>query len=120
VVEVDDTILDVVLTLPEGRYIVIPTGEDAKLQVHTGRASIQAVHLAISTPERRCVCADTITVRMGGNRSSVQPILMMVDDTGMVDGLPVNELATAIMKRVKNYPYDIHGVAVIVNDGDFA
>jgi hypothetical protein len=118
--EVDDKILDVILTLPAGTYIVIPTGPNAKLEVHREPGTIDAAHLAISTPERRCVCCDTITLRMGGDRSSVQPIIMMVDDTGILDNLPVNELATAIMKRVKNYPHTIHGTAVIVNDGDFA
>jgi hypothetical protein len=45
-------------------------------------------------------------------------IIMLVDDTGMIDGKPVNEKATALYwKRCKpGTTYQIHGHVVIIND----
>lgn len=47
--------------------------------------------------------------------------VMLVNDTSMIDGLPVNELATALYRtRAPDSPYAIHGDVVIVPDKDFA
>lgn len=47
---------------------------------------------------------------------------MVVDDTGMVDGRPVNEIATDLYLKqcAGGSPYSIHGDVVIVPDADFA
>jgi hypothetical protein len=46
---------------------------------------------------------------------------MYVDDTGMIDGKPINAKATALYHaRCKpGTVHQIHGHAVIVNDKDF-
>lgn len=48
--------------------------------------------------------------------------VMMVDDTGMCDGKPVNPKATALYHAIckPGTIHCIHGDVVIVNDGDFA
>jgi hypothetical protein len=47
--------------------------------------------------------------------------VMLVDDTGMVDGRPINPKATAIYhdKCGRVNEYSIHGDVVIVPDSDF-
>ncbi len=45
--------------------------------------------------------------------------VMMVDDTGMIDGKPINEKATALYHGVRRTPYSIHGDAVVVWDEDY-
>lgn len=47
--------------------------------------------------------------------------VMIVNDTSMLDGLPVNTLATALYRtRAPDSPYSMHGDVVIVPDEDFA
>jgi len=61
---------------------------------------------------------DTVTLRSWGHPLHV----MLVDDTGMIDGKPVNARATELYHaqcRPGN-PYSIHGDVVIVPDGDYA
>src|SRR5271168_3763004 len=47
--------------------------------------------------------------------------IMMVDDTGMCDGKPVNPKATALYHAIckPGTLHCIHGDVAIVNDGDF-
>lgn len=46
--------------------------------------------------------------------------VMLVDDTGMVSGRPVNPEATRLYReRAPGSPYSIHGDVVIVPDSDF-
>lgn len=61
---------------------------------------------------------DTVMLRSLGDPLHV----MLVDDTGMIDGKPVNVRATTLYHaqcRPGN-PYQIHGDVVIVPDGDYA
>jgi hypothetical protein len=46
---------------------------------------------------------------------------MAVDDEGMLDSLPINPIATgwAVASYGPEYPYCIHGIAVLFNDNDF-
>jgi len=48
--------------------------------------------------------------------------VMMVDDTGMCDGRPINPKATKLYRSVckPGTLHSIHGDVVIVNDADFA
>lgn len=71
------------------------------------KPTIQAIEKAIN--------ADYLdTVNLGKGE------VMMVDDTGMIDGLPVNGHATRLMReRFPGYPNQIHGDVAIVNDRDF-
>lgn len=63
-----------------------------------------------------CECCDTVTLDRRNE------IIMIVDDTGMIDSNPVNEKATALAREVfgQSYPYSIHGDVAICWDGDFA
>ena len=61
---------------------------------------------------------DCVTLRM-----TRPAIVMIVDDTGMLDHKPVNQKASELMRATRggpDYPYDIHGNVAIVNDDDFA
>lgn len=62
--------------------------------------------------------ADTVALKHLGRPLQV----MIVDDTGMVDGKPANPKATALYHancRPGN-PYSIHGDVLVTFDGDFA
>lgn len=112
-------IIKTVLGLERGTYLVITTEGEAKLVREI--PTIHAVHRAISTADRRCVRCDTINLEViGAGRTRGDRIVMMVDDTGMIDDLPINQLAFYIANMIKGYPHDIHGTAVVLNDEDFA
>ena len=56
-------------------------------------------------------------------RSAFAPeIVMLVDDTGMIDNKPINQKATALYHGIckPGTPYGIHGDVALVNDEDFA
>lgn len=59
-------------------------------------------------------CCDSVNLRNGK--------VMMVDDTGMIDGKPINDEATKIYheKCGGMTPNSIHGDVAIVVDKDFA
>ena len=114
---VSQAVVQQVLRLARGSYLVI--GDDQAVKLVKEVPTIEKVYKAISTPERECVCCDTITLRMAGAGGVKDPIVMMVDDTGMLENLPINEVATYIAQQVKGYPHQIHGTVVIVNDADF-
>jgi hypothetical protein len=61
-------------------------------------------------------CLDSVSL------SRSPTIVMMVDDTGMCDGKPVNAKATALYQTrcQGSSPYSIHGDVCLVNDEDFA
>jgi len=63
-----------------------------------------------------CECCDSVTL------DRKKGIIMMCDDTGMLDRKPVNEKATALARKAfgQQYPYSIHGNVAIVNGEDFA
>lgn len=62
--------------------------------------------------------ADTLDTVMLADRRHV----MLVDDTGLVDGKPINERATALYHQVcvRGTVHPICGDVAIVPDGDFA
>jgi hypothetical protein len=112
-------LIKTVLNLQRGTWLIITL--DQKAQLIEGKPNIELLRRALSTPERKCECMDTINLELvGAGRVRGSRIVMMVDDTGMLDGLPVNDLAFYIANTIKAYPHDIHGTAVIVNDEDFA
>lgn len=97
------------IEMPRGRYKIIRV--DGTEIVRPNRPSIQKIQQEIG-----CECCDTITLRRD------PPIVMIVDDTGMVDHKPVNPKATELARAVfgPEYLYSIHGDVAIVNDEDFA
>ena len=92
--------------IAQGTYKIIRV--DGTETVEAEKPSISKIMKAI-----KCECLDSVTL---GN-----DIVMLVDDTGMIDGKPVNKAATALMlKRFgPKYPNKIHGDVVIINDLDF-
>lgn len=61
-------------------------------------------------------CIDTVTL----DRNASQ--IMVVDDTGMIDGKPVNAKATALYLSIckPGTNYAICGDVILVNDRDFS
>jgi hypothetical protein len=112
------TLIQTVLGLKRGTFLVIGTDGEARLVQQ--KPTIDKIHKAISTVDRQCTCCDSISLRVPGAGGRMNLIVMMVDDTGMLDELPKNDLAFYIANTIKSYPHDIHGTAVIVNDEDFA
>ncbi len=98
------------MKVKRGEYKIIRA--DGTEEIISQRPTLSAVHKAIG-----CDCCDTVIL----TRGSDEPIVMMVDDTGMIDGKPVNPKATELYHSVSRpgNPYSIHGDVVIVNDGDF-
>ena len=91
------------------QYKVIRT--DGTETIHEGKPAIAEICNLIG-----CDALDTVT--LDRRRATV----MFVDDTGMIDGRPINPKATALY-RARCKPgtvWAIHGDVVIVNDGDFA
>ena len=91
-----------------GSYKVIRV--DGTEITHEVKASIAEVMHIIG-----CNCLDTVT--LDRRRQTV----MFVDDTGMLDGKPVNPKATALYRAVCKPAtlHQIHGNVVIVNDRDY-
>ncbi len=75
--------------------------------VATGR-TIAAIERLIGAD-----CLDIVNLRDGR--------VMLVDDTGMVDGKPVNPKATELYHSVcrPGTPFSIHGDVAVANDADF-
>ncbi len=96
-----------------GEYLIIRV--DGTEQRVKERPTLEAVYRAIG-----CGCIDVVNL----DRKRPPEIVMMVDDTGMLDHKPVNAKATALAqaawKAAGRYsPYSIHGDVAIVHDQDF-
>ena len=72
------------------------------------RPTIDKVHNYIG-----CQLFDTVTI------DRQQMTIMLVDDTGLIDGKPINQNATNLV-RSSGKAHNIHGDVAIVNDEDFA
>lgn len=68
--------------------------------------AIRQIHKLIG-----CDTGDTVNLRDGR--------VMCVDDTGMVDGKPVNKQATKLYHSIYSTQFSIHGDAAIVVDKYF-
>lgn len=99
--------------IKRGQWLVIRT--DGTEEPMEGKPTIGKIHHALSV-----TCLDSVTLRRhdGGQDA----IVMMIDDTGMLDDKPVNSKATSLYHaRCKpGTVYAIHGDVAIVNDEDFA
>lgn len=91
-----------------GTYKVIRV--DGTETIHEGKPTIGEITRLIG-----CDGLDHVTIDR--RRQTV----MFVDDTGMLDGKPVNAKATALYHAVckPGTVWQIHGDVAIVNDGDF-
>ncbi len=79
------------------------------------KPTLDRIHKAIG-----CDTFDTVLLKKG--RDGTAEIVMLVDDTGMIDGKPVNPKATELYRAIckPGTPFSIHGDVAIVNDNDFA
>ncbi len=86
---------------------------DGTEEMLTGPHSIQDVQAMIGADT-----IDTVLLRSWGDPLHV----MLVDDTGMIAGRPVNARATALYHAQcrPGVTHQIHGDVVIVPDGDYA
>ena len=101
------------MNIPEikcGQWLVIRT--DGTEEPMEGKPTIGKINRVLGV-----TCLDSVPLRHGQDA-----IVMMCDDTGMVDGKPVNSKATELYhSRCKpGTLYSIHGDVAIVNDEDFA
>jgi hypothetical protein len=92
-----------------GEYEIIRV--DGTQTIHQGKISLAEIQHIIS-----CDTLDTVTIDR--RRQTV----MFVDDTGMLDGKPVNAKATALYHRVCRLGtvHQIHGDVVIASAGGLA
>ena len=92
--------------MEKGSYKVIRV--DGTESIHQGKPGIAEIM-------RLIVCDGLDTVRIGARRE----LTMFVDDTGMIDGKPVNPKATALYHAVcrPGMVHSIHGDVVIVPAG---
>jgi hypothetical protein len=101
------------MKIKRGEYKIIRVdGTETIVKEHP---QIKAIHRAIG-----CECLDTVVLTMNPV-SGLPDTVMMVDDTGMIDGKPINAKATFLYHSVcrPGTPYSIHGDVAIVNDSDF-
>jgi hypothetical protein len=91
-----------------GQYKIIRT--DGTQTLHTGRVSIREIERLIG-----CDRLDSVTINP--KRTTV----MLVDDTGMLDGKPVNRKATKLYRSLygPGTVHQIHGDVVIVSNTSF-
>lgn len=95
--------------IKRGTYLIIRV--DGSETVVNKTPTIEAITAAIGAD-----CLDTVTL------SHSQPIIVMfVDDTGEIDGEPVNKRATAMYLALcePGTTHQICGDVAIVNDADF-
>lgn len=85
------------------------------------------IEVLLERPTIRGICEaigadtlDSVTLRDAQGRPS--GVVMMVDDSGLIDGKPVNPAATKLYHSVcrPGTTHPICGDVAIVNDGDFA
>ncbi len=96
-----------------GEYLIIRV--DGTEELIREKPTLEALHRAIG-----CDCIDAVNL----DRKIPAEIVMIVDDTGMIDRKPVNARATQLAQAAyaaagRYSPYSIHGDVAIVNDRDF-
>ncbi len=96
------------MKMEPGKYQILRV--DGSAVLIQGKPTLEAVRKLIG-----CECIDTVIL----DRKS--QTVMLVDDTGMIDGKPVNAKATELYHAVckPGTIHAIHGDVAIVNDRDF-
>ena len=100
--------------MEKGHYKIIRVDGTEEMIDH--RAQLDTIHGQIG-----CDCIDTVILTK--DPSTGQPLdVMIVDDTGMVTGKPLNPKATDLYRGVCRAGTfgEIFGDVAIVNDEDFA
>lgn len=90
---------------PEMRVLIRTDGSTQMLE---GKQSFSTIYQLIG-----CDCLDTVSLAHG--------LVMLVDDTGLLDNKPVNPIATGLYYAKCQHvtPNSIHGDVVIVPDDDY-
>lgn len=98
--------------LPRGQWKVVRV--DGTIEVNLGKPSIHEVLAAI-----KATSLDTVMLRENGVHTGV---VMLVDDTGLTDGKPVNTVATQLYHAqcIPGTTHPICGDVAICDDSDFA
>lgn len=97
------------MNAPRGEYRIIRV--DGSEELVRQKPTLEVVHRATG-----CDCIDAIALTRGPAGAET---VMIVDDTGMVNGKPVNSKATELYHQFIVSPFSIHGDVAIVNDEDF-
>jgi len=94
-----------------GEYIIL-AADGTETLVHE-KPRLEKIYKEIG-----CDCIDTVVLTKKRDRAEV---IMQVDDTGMIDGKPVNAFATEIYHSICKLGtlWQIHGDVVLCNDRDF-
>lgn len=97
------------VTVERGTYKIIRV--DGSETMVSEKPTISKITRAIG-----CGCIDTVILDRRAR------VVMIVDDTGMVDGKPVNPKATELYHGIcrPGTVFSIHGDVAICHDGDFA
>jgi hypothetical protein len=92
-------------------FIVRTTGAVERFQCRPTLRGIQA--------DVGASCLDSVTLRRDAVGNAM--VVMLCDDTGMIDGKPANPKATELYHSVckPGTLHQIHGDVAIVHDGDF-
>jgi hypothetical protein len=95
-----------------GVYVILRV--DGAVERYEEKPTIRKVSRAIGADT-----LDTVILKRHGDHPTV---VMMVDDTGMLDHKPVNPKATDLYLGIckPGTIWSIHGDVAIVHDGDFA
>lgn len=95
-----------------GNYKVIRV--DGSEWVTLARPNIREIENVIGA-----ICLDSVVLTRNGREPDV---VMLVDDTGMLDNKPPNHKATELYRAVcrPGTIHHIYGDVVLVHDGDFA
>jgi hypothetical protein len=96
-----------------GEYRIIRV--DGTEEIVLGKATIPVIQAAIG-----CDCLDVVCLSFD-QRTRLPEAVMLVDDTGMIDGKPINPKATALYHAIcrPGTTGSIHGDVVVASDRDF-
>lgn len=97
------------INIKPGEYKIIRV--DGTVTLHESKPIMQRLHRELG-----CDLVDTVIL------DREREIVMVVDDSGMVDGKPLNLKATELYQAIckPGTVHGIHGDVAIVNDRDFA
>lgn len=107
-----DDLLAACQTIRPGEFKVIRV--DGKIELHESNPRLSGIRKLLGAD-----CLDTVIITHDLGRPV---IVMMVDDTGMIDHKPVNQYATALYHSVckPGTIHAIHGDVALVHDEDFS
>ncbi len=88
-------------------YTILST--DGTQEVHHAWPTIDAVHALLG-------CTACHVVRLGGDTTLADDVLILVHDAWVRTDKPLNPAATALYRRCTGRPHPIHGDVVLTRD----